>query len=114
MPVTVYYNETCSKSRGVASLLQERGVSFAIRNYIAEPLSHEELSSLLQLLNVPAATLVRAGDALYRELYGEAVLPEAACIALLLERPELMERPIAVNGQKAVIARPPEKVLEII
>jgi arsenate reductase len=111
----VYHNPGCSKSRGALEILRERGVEHDVVAYLEAPLSRADLSRLLELLPDPPGELVRkdknfAALGLDAERYTE---PEAV-IDLLLEHPKLMQRPIAVLGDHAVIGRPSEKVLELV
>lgn len=114
MPVLIYHNETCSKSRGVLDILNERGIAFTVINYIAEPLKSEELSNLLNLLQVNPSVLVRTKEPLFQKHYGGLELSEEQYLEALLKYPELMERPVVLNGDRAIIARPPELVLDIL
>jgi arsenate reductase len=96
-------------------LLRERGVEFDAVDYMKEPLDRAGLANLLDLLSGPAADLVRK-DKRFKELgLDEKNFTTARAVAdLLAEHPALMQRPVAVRGGKAVIARPPEKVLELL
>ena len=111
----VYHNPGCSKSRGAVSLLRERGAEFEIREYLQEPLDRAELDDLLRRLGVPPSELVRK-DSNFEALGLDAddYTTAEAVIALLAAHPKLMQRPIAVRGGRAVIARPSEKVLELL
>jgi arsenate reductase len=111
----VYHNPGCSKSRGALEILRERGVEHDVVAYLEAPLSRADLSRLLELLPDPPGELVRkdknfAALGLDAERYTES----EAVIDLLLEHPKLMQRPIAVLGDHAVIGRPSEKVLELV
>lgn len=108
--IVVYHNGECSKCRGALELLQEMGVPHDVRFYIAEPLSADEIKTLLRQLNLPVAELIRKGEALYAEQYANASLTDEEWVQVLIEHPQLMQRPIVVKGDKAIIARPPEKV----
>jgi arsenate reductase len=113
--VRVYHNPGCSKSRGVVNLLREREVDLEIREYLQKPLDRAELDDLLRRLNTAPSELVRRDsnfDALGLDA-GDYTTAEAV-IALLVAHPKLMQRPIAVCGERAVIARPSEKVLELL
>lgn len=112
--IIIYHNGECSKSRGALEILQEKNVPHIVRYYLLEPLSKDELRGLLKKLGIKAEELVRKNEVLYKEKYEGKVLPEEDWIDMLAEHPELMERPIAEWGERAIIARPAEKVLEII
>jgi len=110
----IYHNARCSKSRSACSLLAERGLTPEVVDYLATPPSREELLDLLAKLGMPASALVRRGEAVFKEHYAGQELSEAACLEALLAHPILMERPIVVAGDRAVVGRPPEKVLELL
>jgi arsenate reductase len=111
----VYHNPSCSKSRGALEILREREIGFDVVEYRKEPPDRAALERILDALPDPPAELVRK-DRRFRELgldpdgYGT----REAVIAVLLEHPELMQRPVVLCGERAVIARPPEKVLELL
>lgn len=112
--VTIYHNGRCSKSRGALEMLQEAGVPHQIRWYLAEPLSAEELDGLLKKLGMQPSALVRKGEAYFKDQLRGKILSEQEWKAEILTHPELMERPIVVNGDRAVVARPPERLREIL
>jgi arsenate reductase len=107
------HNPRCSKSRAAKSLLEERGARFALRLYLEEPLSRVELAELRRRLGRPALEWARRGE----PAWGAAGLgPEsddAAVLDAIAKHPELLERPILVRGERAVLGRPPERVLEL-
>ncbi len=110
------HNPRCSKSREALTLLVERGVEVEVREYLKQPLRVGELETLFaQLGLVPTAT-IRFKDELAKSLGLSASDPRshADWIALIAEHPALLERPIAVKGARAVIGRPPERVLELL
>jgi arsenate reductase len=110
----IYHNGECSKSKGALELLQEMGVPHTVRYYLHEPLRNDELRLLLQKLGIKAYELVRKHEAIYKEKYEGKTLTEDEWLEALAEYPILIERPIVEKGEKAVIARPAEKALEII
>lgn len=112
--IVIYHNGECSKCRGALELLQEMGVSHEVRFYIAEPLSAKEIKTLLNQLGLPVTELIRKEEPLFIETFVDKVLTEEEWIQALIEHPQLMQRPIVVKGDSAIIARPPEKVLEFI
>jgi arsenate reductase (glutaredoxin) len=113
--VTVYHNPVCSKSRGTLQILGERGVACEVIEYLAHPLDRATLGRILDLLPGSPAELVRK-DKRFKELgLREAdYTARESVIALLLAHPELMERPVVIRGSRAIIARPSERVLEIL
>jgi len=111
--VLLLHNPRCSKSRAVRVLLEERGVAFVERRYLDEPLDREELDELRRRLGRPATEWVRRGEEAWREAgLGEGVA-EDALLAAMARHPVLMERPIVVRGDEAVVGRPPEGVLRL-
>jgi len=111
--LTLYHNPRCSKSRAALALLNERAIEPNIRRYLEQPLSAEELAELLGCLGLTAKEVLRTGEAIYREL-NLAGAPEQALIKAISEYPILLERPILRVGKRAVIGRPPERVLELL
>jgi arsenate reductase (glutaredoxin) len=113
--VTIYHNPACSRSRGALEILVERGVPHDVVEYLKAPPSAETLASFLAMLSDPPGELVRK-DKRFAELGLEPAdyTTREQVIAILREHPELMQRPVVVRGARAVIARPSEKVLEIL
>ena len=110
----IYHNGECSKCRGALEILQEKGIPHDVRFYIAEPLTRQELTELLSLLQMQPSQLIRAGEELYKAQYEGRQLSEDQWLEVLLQYPSLMQRPIVAKGNKAIIARPPERVYEIL
>lgn len=112
-PWRIYYNGDCGTCRSTLDLLRSKGVDPAVVEYLGEPLKEPELRDLLSLLKVPAKELLRTKEKIFSTL--SINLDNAdEVIRALAEHPVLLQRPIVVHGHKAVIARPPEKALEII
>lgn len=113
--LTLYHNPRCSKSRGALELLETRGLQPHVVRYLETPPTASELSSLLVKLGIPARQLLRTGEDDYRVLnLADSSLTEAQLIDAMVAHPKLIERPILIAGDKAVIGRPPEKVLELL
>jgi arsenate reductase len=112
----IYHNPRCSKCRAALALLHQRGIQPRLIEYLEKPPSKGELADLLQTLGfADARQLMRNGEADYRELGLDAPgLSQEFLLATLAEHPQLIERPIFVHQGRAVIGRPPEKVLEIL
>jgi arsenate reductase len=113
--LTVYHNPGCSKSRGALEILRERGADFEVVEYLKTPPDRGALERILELVPDAPAELVRK-DAHFRELglaAGDYQTADAV-VELLLEHPRLMQRPVVIRGERAVIARPSEKVLELL
>jgi arsenate reductase len=105
--ITLYHNPSCSHSRGALALLTERGVAFDTIEYLKTPPSREALEGIIAILEGPVADLVRK-DKRFEELKLNAAYytSQETVIPLLLQHPELMQRPIVIRGGRAVIARP--------
>jgi arsenate reductase len=115
MSVTIFHNPQCSKSRGALGILHERGVDHTVVEYLKTPPDRATLARILTLLGGPPGALVRR-DSRYREL-GLREADHATreqVIDLLVQHPELMERPVVLVGDRAVIGRPPERVVELL
>lgn len=112
--ITIFHNPVCGKSRGALEILQQRGLDPVIVEYLKTPADRDVLGRILDRLPGAPAELVRK-DKRFKELGldPEAYETRDAVIALLLEHPELMERPVVIRGSRAVIARPSEKVLDL-
>lgn len=113
--IVVYHNPACSKSRGALEILRARDVDFEIVEYLKAPLGKADLRRILGLIDAAPAELVRK-DANFRALGLSAAdcVTEDAVVDLLLEHPKLMQRPLVVCGERAMIARPPEKLEELL
>ncbi len=113
--VTLYHNPRCSKSRDALNLLRDKGVEPEVILYLETPPTAKTLKALLATLGISARDLLRKGEDAYKELnLADGKLSEAALIKAMVENPKLIERPIAINGDKAIIGRPPEQVLTIL
>ena len=113
--VLVYHNPSCSKSRGALEILGERGVDTDVVEYLKAPPDRASLERIVDAIDDPPAELVRK-DPKFKAL---GLVPadyttRDAVVELLLEHPELMQRPVVFRGERAVIARPSEKVLELL
>ena len=113
--IKVYQKPTCSKCRETLGILKERGVEFDSINYYETPVSVEELRELINKLGISPRDLLRKGEQAYRDLeLGKREVSDDELIKLMVENPDLMQRPIVVRGEKAVLARPPENVCELL
>ena len=111
--ITIYHNTRCTKSRTALQILDEQGVPYTVKLYMEKPLTRKQLESLLKKLKLQPSELLRTGEDIYKALSTQA-RTEEEWLNLMLEHPQLIERPIVVNGRKAIIARPPEMVLDIL
>ncbi|GLX88162.1 arsenate reductase [Pseudomonas fragi] len=113
--LTLYHNPRCSKSRGALELLQAQGLTPNVVRYLETPLNAAQLSDLLAKLKISARQLLRTGEEEYKTLnLADSGLSDAQLIDAMAAHPKLIERPILVVDNHAVIGRPPEKVLEIL
>lgn len=112
--ITIYHNNRCGKSRGALALIQEQGIAPNIRFYLQEAPSPSELKTILHKLEMKAEELVRKNESLYKEKYKGKDISEEEWLQILSDNPILIERPIVINGDRAVVARPSVKVLEIL
>ena len=110
-----WHNPRCSKSRETLALLKDKGVEPDVRLYLETPPGPEELKGLVTKLGLSSAReMMRTKEAIYKELGLKDVTEENALIAAMADNPKLIERPILVAGDQAVIGRPPENVLDLI
>ena len=115
MSLSIYHNPRCSKSRETLALLEQQGLSPQVIKYLDTPPDADHIRRLLTLLGMSSARqLMRTKEAIYGELNLAAEQDEQALIAAMVAHPQLLERPIVVNGNKAALGRPPEHVLEIL
>jgi len=114
-PMQVYFNPSCSKARGAVAILRDRGIELEIVEYLEQHPSRADLERIVDAIPDPPAALVRH-DKRFAELGLDPTAYETKVqvVELLLEHPELMERPVVFRGDRAVIARPSEKVLELL
>lgn len=111
---TLYFNPRCSKCRTAQGILHERGVDAEFIRYLDTPPTVEDLQRLMALLGIDdPRSMMRRGEPVYDEL-GLDDATEAELLLAISENPILLERPIVVRGGRAVIARPPERVLDLL
>ena len=110
----IYYNPRCSKCREAKELLEENKCDFEIRDYLTTPPDKKELKDLIHKLGCKPIDIVRTKEPLFQEKFAGKKLTDARVIKILSENPILIERPIVVDGEKAVIGRPPVLVLELV
>jgi arsenate reductase len=110
----IYHNPRCSKSRAALALLEQQGVSAEVVEYLKTPPSRAELQALLRRLGLKPERIVRRGEAVFKEKYAGRSLSDEEWLDALVENPILIERPIVVIGDRAILGRPPEKVLDLL
>ena len=113
--ITVYEKPTCSKCREMDKLLRERGISFEKVNYYIEPLSKKKLTELIRKMDISPRDLLRTSEPVYRELgLAKGEFTDAEIISLMVENPDLIQRPIVERGDRAVLGRPTERVKDLL
>jgi arsenate reductase (glutaredoxin) len=112
--ITIYHNPKCSKSREGVRFLEEAKIEFETIKYLDENLSKEELQSILKKLNYSPIQLVRTKEKVWMDNFKSKSLSDDEIINAMIENPKLIERPIIINGNKAVVARPTEKIKEVL
>jgi len=110
----IYHNPRCRKSRETLQILREHGLKPEIILYLDNPPGEKELRIILHKLGIKARDLVRREESIFKSDYKGLDLTEEQWIEVLLSNPKLIQRPIVVKGDKAVIGRPPEIVLELL
>ena len=110
----IYHNSRCSKSRAALNIITESKAEVTVVEYLKNPLTKSEIEDLLSKLKMPAAELIRKGEVEFKENYKGKTLSEPEWIDAMVKFPKLIERPIVVKGNKAVIGRPPENVLTLL
>ena len=110
----IYHNPRCSKSRQTLALLKENGFEPDVVLYLDNIMTAGELRGLLAKLGISPMQLVRKGEAVWKEKYKGKALSDDQIIEAMIANPKLIERPIVVKDQSAVLGRPPENVLELI
>lgn len=112
--VTIWHNPRCSKSRNALSYLEEKGITPRVVKYMDETPSQEEIKEILTLLNIDIKSWMRTKETVFKELNLKEVDDEATLIKAMSENPKLIERPVVIKGNKAVIARPLENIDTIL
>jgi arsenate reductase len=112
--LTIYHNPRCSKSRAALALLQEHKVPLRVVEYLKMPPSREELGTLHRKLGVSPGEWVRRNEAEFRTAGLDADSPSDKILDAMAKYPILIERPIVVRGKRAIVGRPPERVLELL
>ncbi|MFY9141858.1 arsenate reductase (glutaredoxin) [Sulfuricurvum sp.] len=112
--ITIWHNPKCSKSREALKLLEEKGTPYEVFKYLETTPSRQAIADLLQKLGISARELMRTKEDVYKELGLAAVTEEAKLIDALAEYPKLIERPILIEENRALIGRPVEKVIEFL
>jgi arsenate reductase len=112
--IKIYHNNRCSKSRKGVQLLEESGKEFEIIKYLENIPTQEELTNIISILKISPIELVRKNEKIWKENFKGKELNDMEIIAAMVEFPKLIERPIVINNDKAVIGRPTEAIKNII
>lgn len=111
---TIYHNPRCSKSREGLDIVASSGEPYQVVRYLETPLSEGRLREILQRLNLKPIKLIRTNEAIWKEQYLGKKMSDDALITAMATHPKLIERPIVVKGDRAVVGRPPEKIREFL
>ena len=112
--IKIYHNNRCSKSRCGIEILEKSGKDFEVVKYLEDVPTEQELKSIIKLLGIKPIDLVRKNEAIWKSDYKGKTLTDQQVIKAMIKHPKLIERPIVINGNKAVVGRPPETILNII
>ncbi len=112
--ITIYHNNRCRKSREGLEILGKSGKEYNVREYLNDLPTKDELKNILAILNINPIELIRKNESTWKENYKNVTLTDDEIIDAMIKYPKLIERPIVINGEKAVIGRPPSKILDII
>ena len=110
----IYHNPRCSKSRETLKIIQDAGAEVEIIEYLNEIPTKEELKLILMQLNLKPIDILRKGEAVYKEKFKNSNFNDDEWLKIMMEYPKLIERPIVVKGNKAVLGRPPANVLDLL
>jgi arsenate reductase len=115
MKIMIYEKTTCTTCRQVHKALQESGVDFAAVDYYLDPIPKEKLKDLLRKMGLPARAVLRTKEEIYRTLrLGERELSEEEIVDAIVQHPDLLQRPIVEKGDRAILARPADRLKEIL
>jgi arsenate reductase len=115
MNIVIYQKPTCTTCRQVHAALKESGIDFESVNYYVDPIPRSKLVELLRKMRMKPRDLLRSNEAIYKSLkLGEREVSDAEIVDLMVEHPDLIQRPIVEKGARAILARPPERLKEIL
>lgn len=112
--ITIYHNNRCRKSREGLAIVEASGKPYKVVKYLEDAPNAEELSGIIKLLGIKPLDLVRQNEAIWKSDFKGKDLSDSEIIKAMVENPKLIERPIVINGNKAVVGRPPEKISDIL
>ncbi|WP_299440758.1 arsenate reductase (glutaredoxin) [uncultured Aquimarina sp.] len=111
---TIYHNPRCSKSRQCLALLEEKNEDLEIVKYLDTPVTKEKLTEIIELLGIKPIDLVRKNEVIWKENFKGKDITDQQIVKAMCDHPKLIERPIVIKNNKAIIGRPPEKVIDIL
>lgn len=112
--ISIFHNPRCGKSRNTLAIINDKKLEVEVIEYLKTPPTEAELKEVVKKLGIKPEELIRRGEAIYKESYKGKELSDADWIKAMVEHPILIERPIVIKGDKAIIGRPPENVLILI
>ncbi|SOC81167.1 arsenate reductase [Salinimicrobium sediminis] len=112
--IIIYHNPRCSKSREGVKVLEASGKDFKVREYLKDPLSEDELTSLLQKLNMSPIELVRTEEKIWKEEYRDRDLSDKELIRVMVENPKLIQRPVVEKEGAAIVGRPSSNIERLL
>ena len=112
--IKIYHNNRCRKSREGLAILEDSKQDFKVINYLLNPPTKQELKEIIKKLGITPIQLVRKNEKIWKEQFKNKELSDNQLIEILIEHPKLIERPIVLKDDKAVLGRPPENILEIL
>lgn len=112
--IKIYHNNRCRKSRSGLEVLEKSGKDFEVVKYLENIPSANELKHIIKLLNIKPIELVRKNEAVWKEHFKNKELTDSEIVSAMVKYPKLIERPIIINGNKAVIGRPTERIASIL
>lgn len=110
----IYHNPRCRKSRETLQLIEDNNIQPEIFLYLEEKVSKKELKDVIKKLGIKPEQLLRKNEAIFKENFKGKTFSDSEWIDIMIENPKLIERPIVIKGEKAVLGRPPENVLSLL
>lgn len=112
--IKIYFNPKCYKCRQTLEIIEEKGCTVKIVEYLKDTPTGKELKEILQKLGLKAEQIIRKKEVLFKENFKGKTFSEEEWLKILVQNPVLIERPIVISGDKAILGRPPENVLTLI
>ncbi|MDO4229675.1 MAG: arsenate reductase (glutaredoxin) [Capnocytophaga sp.] len=112
--IQIYHNPRCSKSRCALDVLKSAEIQYEIVDYMKNTITKTELTTIINKLKIKPIDLVRVKESIWKEKFGNKSLTDDEIIEAMLQFPQLIERPIVIDGEKAIVGRPVEKVIEFL